>query len=80
MFLTKPLRTSTYTFQKKKKLQRTGCGIWEHSNFDKNAPPKDVKPENGMSAWTAMVFPGTLLSSGPDWVQIHNKAMEPWTC
>ena len=44
----------------------TGCGIWEHSNFDKNAVPKDDRPLYGMSAWTAMVFPGMHLSSGPD--------------
>ena len=44
----------------------TGWGIWEHSNFDKNAVPKVVRPLNGMSAWTATVFPGMLLSSGPD--------------
>ena len=44
----------------------TGCGNCEHWNFDKNAPPKFVRPVNGMSAWTATVFPGMLLSSGPD--------------
>lgn len=49
-----------------KKFQLTGCGIWEHSNFDRNAPPNVANPLKGMSAWTAMVFPGILLSSGPD--------------
>ena len=44
----------------------TGWGIWEHSNFDKNAVPKDDRPLYGMSAWTAIVFPGMHLSSGPD--------------
>lgn len=45
----------------------TGCGIWEHWNFDKNEPPKVVRPLNGISASTAIVFPGMLLSSGPDY-------------
>lgn len=44
----------------------TGCGICEHSNFDRKEVPNVVRPLNGMSAWTAIVFPGMLLSSGPD--------------
>ena len=52
-----------YSLQEK---DYTGCGIWEHSNFDKNAVPKDDRPLYGMSAWTAIVFPGMHLSSGPD--------------
>lgn len=52
-----------------KSSRLTGWGIWEHSNFDRNEPPKLVRPLKGMSAWTAMVCPGMLLSSGPDWVQ-----------
>lgn len=44
----------------------TGCGICAHSNFDRKEVPNVVRPLNGMSAWTAIVFPGMLLSSGPD--------------
>jgi len=36
--------------------------------LDKNDVPKVVRPLNGMSAWTAIVLPGMLLSSGPDYV------------
>ena len=32
----------------------------------KNEPPNVVRPPKGMSASTAIVFPGILLSSGPD--------------
>lgn len=51
----------------------TGCGIWEHWNLDKNAVPKVVRPLNGVSAWTATVFPGILLSSGPDCTYKHQN-------
>lgn len=50
-----------------KKSKLTGCGIWAHSNLDKNDPPKFVNPVNGMSAWTATLLPGMFRSSGPDW-------------
>jgi hypothetical protein len=51
----------------KKKKKLTGCGIWEHWNFDKNELPKVVRPLKGMLASTATVFPGMLLSSVPDY-------------
>jgi len=34
--------------------------------LDKKAVPEVVRPLNGMSACTATVLPGIVLSSGPD--------------
>lgn len=35
-----------------------------------------MRPLNGMSAWTAIVFPGTLLSSGPDYMELKLASKE----
>lgn len=35
-----------------------------------------MRPLNGMSAWTAIVFPGTLLSSGPDYMELKLTSKE----
>jgi hypothetical protein len=36
-------------------------------NFDRNEPPKVVRSLKGISTLTTIVFPGILLSSGPDY-------------